>query len=151
MKETDFENLEFGPRNFCLGVFYFFSGEHMNVIYVSISLHSYLCSLKQYFSIGHYRLWGQTVGIAPSTQSFILNPWGLSCSNTSPSYSVFKSHLVTEHRFMCPTHGEAKKPKTLEFGAEKGLLEAHARRRVACAPKLPNPWKGFSKALLKAR
>lgn len=78
------------------------------LLYVSISLHSYLCSLKQYFSIGHYRLWGRTVGIAPSTQSSILNPWGRSSSNTSRSYSVFKSHLVTEHKFMCPTRGEAK-------------------------------------------
>ena len=49
---------------------------------VSIGLHSYLYSLKHYFSVGHYRLWGQTDGIAPSTPRFILNPWVLSASKT---------------------------------------------------------------------
>ena len=39
----------------------------------------------------------------------------------------------------------------LEFGAEKGLLQGHARRQVAHAPETPNSPEGFSKAFLKAR
>ena len=49
---------------------------------VSIDLHSYLYSLKQHFSVGHYRLRDQIDGIAPGTPRFILNPWVLSSSNT---------------------------------------------------------------------
>ena len=41
---------------------------------------------------------------------------------------------------------EAK--QTLEFGAEKGLLQDQARRRVAYALKTPNSMKGLGKALL---
>ena len=40
---------------------------------------------------------------------------------------------------MCLTHSEAKNnTKTSEFGAEKGLLQGHARRLVAQALKTPN-------------
>ena len=42
---------------------------------------------------------------------------------------------ITECKFPCPMHGEAKQTKTSEFGAEKGLLQGHARRWVDCAPK----------------
>ena len=38
--------------------------------------------------------------------------------------------------------------KTLEFGAQKGLLQGHARRWVAHALKTLNSPKAFSKALL---
>ena len=38
-----------------------------------------------------------------------------------------------------------------EFGTEKGLLQDHARRRVAYVLKTLNSSEGFSKALLKAR
>ena len=30
---------------------------------------------------------------------------------------------VTEHKFVCPTHSEAKNSKTSKFGAGKGLLQ----------------------------
>ena len=36
---------------------------------------------------------------------------------------------------LCPVHNEAKQTEKLEFGAEKGLLQGHARRQVVCAPK----------------
>ena len=52
-------------------------------------------------------------------------------------------------RFLCPMHSEAK--QTLQFGAEKGLLQNQARRRVAHTLKAPNSTKGLGKALLKAR
>ena len=35
---------------------------------------------------------------------------------------------VTEYKFVCLTHSEAKQTKTSEFGAEKGLLQDQARR-----------------------
>ena len=46
----------------------------------------------------------------------------------------------------------AKQTETSEFGAEKGLLQGHARKGVARAKKKKtlNSLKGFSKALLKA-
>ena len=44
-------------------------------------------------------------------------------------------HLVTDSKFVCLTHSEAKQTETLAFGAEKGLLQGHARRRVARAQK----------------
>ena len=41
--------------------------------------------------------------------------------------------------------------RNIEFGAEKGLLQGHARRLVPCASQTLNSLKGFSKALLKAK
>ena len=38
-----------------------------------------------------------------------------------------------------------------EFGAENSLLQGHARKQGAHAPKAPNSSKGFSKAFLKAK
>ena len=32
-------------------------------------------------------------------------------------------------------HSEAEQTETLDFGAEKGLLQGHAKRQVDCAPK----------------
>ena len=45
------------------------------------------------------------------------------------------------------------RPNTLkhQFGAEKGLLQGHARGQVARTPKTLNSLKGFSKAFVKAR
>ena len=43
------------------------------------------------------------------------------------------------------------KMKTQESGAEKGLLQSHARRQVARGQRTLNSLKGFSKTLLKAR
>ena len=36
---------------------------------------------------------------------------------------------------MCPKHSDAKQTEMLEFGAEKGLLQGHARRWVSQALK----------------
>ena len=52
---------------------------------------------------------------------------------------------------MCLMHSEAKQTETSEFGAEKGLLQGHARRRVAHTLKTLNSLKAFSNALLKER
>ena len=59
--------------------------------------------------------------------------------------------VLPNARFMCLMHSEAKHIETLEFGAEKGLSQGHAKRWVACASKAPNSCKGFSKAFLKAK
>ena len=32
-----------------------------------------------------------------------------------------------EHKLLCPMHSEAQQTKISEFGAEKGLLQGHAR------------------------
>ena len=55
------------------------------------------------------------------------------------------------HVRVCPTHSEAKQTETLEFGAEKGLLQGQARRTGGSCPKTLDSSKGFSKVLLKAR
>ena len=57
------------------------------------------------------------------------------------SYSNFLFTLmVTEHKFVCPTHSEAKQTKMSEFGTEKGLLQGHARRTGGlCPPKFQTP------------
>jgi len=41
--------------------------------------------------------------------------------------------------------------ETPEVGAERGLLQGHARRRGTLPPKSSNSLKAFSKAPLKAR
>ena len=52
---------------------------------------------------------------------------------------------------MCPTHSEAKHTETLEFGAEKGLLQGHARRRLAHAPQNPELSEGFQQSIFKGQ
>ena len=42
--------------------------------------------------------------------------------------SLFGGEFVFEPKFVCSTHSEAKQTATLKFGAEKGLLQGHARR-----------------------
>ena len=44
---------------------------------------------------------------------------------------------ATELNFMCPTHSEAKQTKMSEFGAQKGLLQGHARRMGGLCPPKP--------------
>ena len=46
------------------------------------------------------------------------------------------SDFVTELKFMCPTHSEAKQTETSVLGAEGGLLQGQARGVAACAPTL---------------
>ena len=55
-------------------------------------------------------------------------------------------HVVTKHKF--PVCSEAKHHQNvmLEFGAEKGLLQGHAKRQVADAPQSPNCLKDYSKS-----
>ena len=66
-------------------------------------------------------------------------------------YQRHKTIITYSHKSMCPMHTEAKQIKTLEFGAEKGLLQDHARRRVSHVPKTLRSSKGFSETFLKAR
>ena len=42
---------------------------------------------------------------------------------------------VVDHKFMSQIQSEARQTKMLQFGAERGLLQAQGRRRVACAKK----------------
>ena len=44
---------------------------------------------------------------------------------------------------MCLTHSEGKQTVKSEFGAEKGLLQGHARTRAAHALKSPELPEGF--------
>ena len=66
---------------------------------------------------------------------------------------------ATGPQFMCPTHSKAKLTKTMDFRAEKGLSQEHARdrelmparRQTAHAPqnlKLP---KGFQQSIFKGK
>ena len=48
--------------------------------------------------------------------------------------------FVIKLKFVCLMHSETKWTKTLEFGAEKDLLQGHARSWVACAPKPLKLW-----------
>ena len=48
-------------------------------------------------------------------------------------------------------HSEARQTETSESGAEKGLLQSHARRRGISCPEKSQLARGFDKALLKAR
>ena len=43
--------------------------------------------------------------------------------------------LMMLAQFMCPMQSEVKFTKLLEFGADKGLLQGHARRQVGQALK----------------
>ena len=52
---------------------------------------------------------------------------------------------------MCPTHSEPKQTEMPKFGAEKGLLQGHARRRVACALKSPELAKEFWQSTFKSQ
>ena len=52
---------------------------------------------------------------------------------------------------MCPTHNVAKHMKTLEFTAEKGLLQGHAGRWVAHALKWHELLIGFWQSIFKSQ
>ena len=52
---------------------------------------------------------------------------------------------------MCLTHSEAKQTETLEFGAEKGLLQGQARRWVAHVLKSPELSEGFRQSIFKSQ
>lgn len=56
---------------------------------------------------------------------------------------------VTE-KFMCPTHREAKQTETLEFGAEKCLLQGQARRTGGLCSKNQES-DGFGEKHLQAK
>ena len=60
--------------------------------------------------------------------------------------------IVTQCKFMWSTHSESQQTEMFEFGAEKGLLQGHARRWVVCDPKPPEPLKGICQSIFfKAR
>lgn len=52
---------------------------------------------------------------------------------------------------MCPTHSDPKQAEKPMFGAQKGLLLGHARRRVAHALKSPELAKGFWQSTFKSQ
>ena len=52
---------------------------------------------------------------------------------------------------MCSRHSETKQIKTLEFGAEKGLFQGHARRPVAHTRKNTQLLKGFQQDSFKSK
>ena len=58
---------------------------------------------------------------------------------------------VTEHKFMCPTHSEAKQTEMSEFGTEKGLLQDQARKMSGLCPQTPNSPVVFGEEFLKAK
>ena len=68
-----------------------------------------------------------------------------------PKYWRHKTIITYSHKSTCPMYTEAKQIKTLQFGAEKGLLQDHARGWVSHVPKTLKSSKGFRKACLKAR
>ena len=45
---------------------------------------------------------------------------------------------ITGHKFLCPTHGEAKQTETSGFRAKKVLLQGYARREGGLCSKPPN-------------
>ena len=51
------------------------------------------------------------------------------------------SDFVTELKFTCPTHSEAKQTETSVLGAEEGLLQGQARTVVAALPNAGAPWR----------
>ena len=51
------------------------------------------------------------------------------------------SDFVTELKFTCPTHSEAKQTETSVLGAEEGLLQGQARTVVAALPNVGAPWR----------
>ena len=61
-------------------------------------------------------------------------------------FKEFGYRNATKCNFMCLMQSEDKQTKMLEFGAEKGLLQGHARRQVAHAQKTQNSLKGFREA-----
>ena len=50
----------------------------------------------------------------------------------------FSCIRVIEPKFVCLMHSEAKQTETSEFGAEKGLLQGHAKKTGALCSKYPN-------------
>ena len=57
---------------------------------------------------------------------------------------------VTECKFLCPKHSEAKQIEMLAFGTEKDLLQGHEGDQWLLHSKTLHSIKGFSKALLMA-
>ena len=60
---------------------------------------------------------------------------------------VCSPRIVTERTFLWPAHSEPQQAEGFEFGADKGLLQGHARRWVVCAPKSPEPLKGICQSI----
>ena len=64
--------------------------------------------------------------------------WARGGSPRWPPKSIFSFRsrtCVTKCKFMHPMHREVKQTKTLEAGAEKVVLQDHAKTQVACTPK----------------
>jgi len=67
----------------------------------------------------------------------------------NPDHALHLHHCFAMEVFAVDTARASKKDRS-KFGAEKGLLQGHARSWVAHAPKNPKLLK-LSKAILKAR
>lgn len=71
------------------------------------------------------------------------------CQLVPPRCHTSSSHTsspVTHRKSMCLRHSEAKR---WEFGAEKGLLQGHARKWVIHAPENPELPEGFQQSSFK--
>lgn len=70
---------------------------------------------------------------------FSLGVWKAESTNSQGPYSwALALPLGIRHCYQMPNT-----TKTLEFGAERSLLQGHARRHVACAQKTPELPEGF--------
>ena len=58
---------------------------------------------------------------------------------------------VTECKFVCLTHVETKQTEMSEFGAEKGLLQGHARGGGWLVPRKPQIPEGFQQSTFKGK
>ena len=77
--------------------------------------------------------------------------WLSAAGTAGPAEGSAQRSSCNRMQFVGPAHSEAKQTEVSECGAEKGLLQDHARRQVARAPQTPNSPKRFRKAFLKAR
>lgn len=59
--------------------------------------------------------------------------------------------LCWQSKFMCPNKYEVKQTKTLEFGAEKSLLQVWTRRMGGSSSKIQTPWWCLGEELLKGK
>ena len=86
--------------------------------------------------------WGQLQQLNLTCYSFFPS------SSTESTYSLNVSSFtipVVKPKFMCRRHSEAKQTKTLEFGAQKGLLQGLSKEKgqlMLKRPKLPDSFGG---------
>ena len=63
-----------------------------------------------------------------------------------------ETQTVTEHKFVCPMHHEAKQYQNIRIWSRERFIAGSCKEMAAsCPPKTLNSLKAFSKAFLKAR